>query len=40
MPSKRRVTQFRISWDDYDQVEEFDPERFQEIMGGGGYSIS
>ena len=40
MPSKRRVTQFRISWDDYDQVEEFNPERFQEIMGGGGYSIS
>ena len=40
MPSKRRITQFRISWDDYDQVEEFDPERFQEIMGGGGYSIS
>ncbi len=43
MPSKRRVTQFRISWDDYDQInqeEEYDFERFQEIMGGGGYSIS
>ena len=39
IPSKRRVTQFRISWDDYDQVEEIDPERFQEIMEGGGYSI-
>jgi hypothetical protein len=42
IPEKRRVTQFRISWDDYDQLnyqDEFDEERFQEIMSGGGYKI-
>jgi hypothetical protein len=37
IPEKRRVTQFRISWDDYDQLnyqDEFNEERFQEIMNG------
>ena len=43
IPEKRRVTQFRISWDDYDQLnyyDEYDEERFQEIMNGGGYNIN
>jgi len=42
IPDKRRVTQFRISWDDYDQLDyedDYDGERFQEIMSGGGYKI-
>lgn len=42
IPDKRRVTQFRISWDDYDQLDyedDYDGERFQEIMSGGGYRI-
>ena len=42
IPESRRVTQFRISWDDYDQInyeDEYDEERFQEIMDGGGYKI-
>ena len=48
IPEKRRVTQFRISWDDYDQLnyedeyneERFkDKERFQAIMDGGGYQL-
>jgi hypothetical protein len=42
IPDKRRVTQFRISWDDYDQLDyedDYDEERFQEIMSGGGYKI-
>lgn len=42
IPEKRRVTQFRISWDDYDQLnyeDEFDEDRFEEIMNGGRYRI-
>ena len=43
MPGKeRRIVQFRISWDDYDQLDyegEFNEKRFQEIMSGGGYRI-
>ena len=42
IPESRRVTQFRISWDDYDQInyeDEDDEERIQEIMDGGGYNI-
>jgi len=42
IPEKRRVTQFRISWDDYDQLnyeDEYNEERFQEIMDGGGYQL-
>ena len=42
IPDKRRVTQFRISWDDYDQLDYedvFNEKRFQEIMSGGGYRI-
>jgi hypothetical protein len=42
IPEQRRVTQFRISWDDYDQLnyeDEYDEERFQEIMNGGGYTM-
>jgi hypothetical protein len=42
IPDKRRVTQFRIAWDDYDQLDyedDYDGERFQEIMSGGGYKI-
>ncbi len=40
IPEKRRVTQFRIAWDDYDQTNEIDESRFQEIMDGGGYKIN
>ena len=39
IPEKRRVTQFRISWDDYDQINRIDESRFQEVMDGGGYKI-
>jgi hypothetical protein len=39
IPDKRRVTQFRIAWDDYDQVNYEGEGRFQEIMNGGGYKI-
>jgi hypothetical protein len=42
IPEKRRVTQFRISWDDYDQLnyeDEYNEKRFQEIMDGGGYQL-
>ena len=43
MPGKeRRIVQFRISWDDYDQLDYedvFNEKRFQEIMSGGGYRI-
>jgi len=34
-PKQRRVTQIRIAWDDYEQVN----ESFEEIMDGGGYVI-
>lgn len=43
IPDKRRVTQFRIAWDDYDQLnydDEYDEDIFQEIMSGGGYYIN
>ena len=39
IPEKRRITQFRISWDDYDQVSQDSDKdtgpRIEEIEGGG-----
>ena len=41
IPEKRRVTQFRIAWDDYDQISnipDYSKSKFEEIMNGGGYT--
>ena len=42
IPKQRRVTQFRIAWDDNEQKNyeaEWGEKRFEEIMEGGGYKI-
>ena len=40
MPGKeRRIVQFRISWNDYDQLDYGDKEEIEKFMNGGGYRI-